>query len=88
MAFSTDRDTLYRNLDSTHPDQYLLTDGSVDAKGMTTCFLHVPDGAGVFVAVGRTARYELAKLQHVRSFVPHPRPFIIQRDDGHRIAYG
>lgn len=91
MGFSTDRDTLYQNLDRDHPDRFLLA-GEADATGMVTCYVHIPEQepvrGRVFMAIGRTARYQLAVLQSTKRFIPVARPFVIRRDDGHEIAYG
>lgn len=91
-AFSTDRDTLYENLDRAHPDRYVLSSNDPDAKGFVTTFVHIPDRNAkkgrVFVAIGRTARYQLDKLLSTKHFVPVARPYVIRRDDGHEISYG
>jgi len=94
MSFSTDRDTLFENMDRSSPDRFLLTDGATDARGMVTCYVHIPEqepvqpGARVFMAIGRTARYQLGLLQSTKHFRPVSRPFVIRRDDGHEISYG
>jgi len=90
-AYSTDRDTLYRNTDPTHPDQYLLA-GAENDRGFVTCYVHIPvtrrDGAVVFRAAGRTSIYKRRVLQATGRFVEVPRPFVLVRDDGHEITYG
>lgn len=90
-AYSTDRDTLYRNTDPTHPDQYLLA-GAENERGFVTCYVHIKftrsDGSVIYRAAGRTALYKRRVLESTRRFVEVPRPFVIVRDDGHEISYG
>lgn len=91
LAYSTDRDTLYRNLDPQSPDRFLLTSNEPDAKGMVTCFVHVQKdvrSGRVYAAIGRTTRYQLQRLQSTKHFVPVTRPFVICRDDGHEVSFG
>jgi len=98
MAYSTD-DVLYQNRDRNSPDQFLLpgaVDESVPGGPMVTCFVYIPktetkgrrQPAVVYQAIGRTARYRLARLQNPQLFTPVPRPFVIRRDDGHEVAFG
>jgi len=93
MAYTTETDVLYRNMDRSSPDRFLLVDGrGVFGSDVVTCYVHIPEQekvqGNVFVAVGRTVRYRIDVLQSTRRFVPVGRPFVIRRDDGHEISYG
>jgi hypothetical protein len=95
-AYAID-DILYRNMDGTSPDKFLLM-GQVSFSrsqnaDVATCYVYLPrlvrgqPSPNVFDAIGRTSIVRVSTLEDRRRFVPVSRPFVIRRDDGHEVSY-